>query len=799
MAERLHGKWAWRACVRVALKTFAVAPVCALLLLFGGLQRAFALEDANWEAVLKRYQESYHLALVYLTGYHSKLKSETKAFRKGLVKLEKKRGQLFLWFGGTYDPEDLKYTLMGTARLRKEAADLIKPFNDMERALDLFKSKVEEVEMEILGQLTYAPKVQYSAALKEYLQHVSELKTRMVRVSGPVEEANSLCNDFLKRLNEMEKAAQTKIPQYERIYYLNAGPCIFTHRAWSTVGEDVSAFLSFFDILKEGLTDGQEVKNLVITLLQSCLIGGVLILLGWLAIWKTAPRFAGCPDLSRLFTPVVLLSLSAGLCWAAREVHFMLNPYVSGMEEILFAAGLVSLCCSLRGMTRGPAPFLRGRHPLWVLWMLATTGLVLRVLEAPYPFEAVLWIAVLVLAVLRIERESGKSESPPKLVFMHSASGICLILAILAISGFMNLSILITFILFYFVVTFRLGQYAVSLLRTLDDRIAAGGVPAAAAGFIQSIGFPAVILGFLILNLWLLASRVGGDDVFHKILTFEFAWRDFQINLKKLFLTIVGFYLTRAAILISDSLVGEFRSRRPDVDLAVMDSFLRWTKYAWWFFFSLCALYLVGFSLTSIAVIAGGLSVGIGFGLQHIMNNFFSGLILLFGRAVQPGDTIQIGNTLGEVRRVTIRSTVVQTRENATLFIPNSDLMSNQIVNWSHRDREVQREVTVGVAYGSDTGKVRDLLFQAAAVHPNVLSDPPPQVLFHGFGASSLDFKVKFRIDNIDDDLEVTSDVCFEIDRLFRENDIEIAFPQSDLHLKTASGLENLWGRGSKA
>jgi len=779
------------------LKALAVLLICVFSLFFEGRQSLFAVEDANWETVLKKYQESYGLALGNLTTYKHKLKQQTKDFRKGLVRLEKKRGQMFLWFGAGYDPEDLKYTLKGTAGLRQEAARLIKPFNDLGQMLDLFGDKVDEVEMEILGQLTYAPRVEYGEALKENLHRISDLKTRLARVQGPIENADRLYKDFLDRLSEMEKTALSKIPKYESVFYFEVAPSLFSSDAWGRVGEDVDDCLTLFNILKESLADSRETRRIWATLVESVLIGVGLILFGWLAIRKAAPRFSGCPDLSGLFPATVLLSISGSVLWAARDITFMLYPLLSSIGEILFAAGLVSLACFLREMTGGSGPFPAGRRPLWTLWTLTTTGLALRVLDSPYPFEVIVWSSVLILAAVRFQRESRKTEKAADLVFLRSGVVLCAVLAFLAVYGFINISILIVFILFYAVVTFRVSRDAVRLLRALEDRFCKDGLSPIVAGFIQGFCFPGVILGFLVLNLWLFASRIGGDEVFLTIFSFDLAWRDLQINLKKLFLVVTGFYLTRSAILISDLLLLKFRSRRPDMDLAVMDSFLKGTNYIWWFFFALCTLSLLGFSLTSITVIAGGLSVGIGFGLQHIVNNFFSGLILLFGRAIQSGDTIQIGNILGDVRRVTIRSTVVQTRENATLFIPNSDLITNQIVNWSHRDREVVREINVGVAYGSDTGKVRDLLFHAAAGHPNVRKDPAPQVLFYGFGASSLDFKVKFRIDNIDDDQPVMSDVCFEIDRLFKENGIEIAFPQTDLHLRTASGLERFWKRST--
>ena len=790
----MNARWAVR---RGLLKPMVVILTCVVLLCSVERRGPFAMEDANWESILKKYQESYRLALDHLKKYSEKLKTQSKDFRRGLVKLEKKRGQIFLWFGGTYDPEDLKYILLGTANLRSEAARLIAPIDSVKQDLDLFGDKMDEVQMEILGQLTYVPRVEYGEALKSFLRDISDLRIRLSKVNGSIENAKNLHTGFLDRLGEMERAALTKIPRYEGIFYFDAAPHLFSGKAWESMGEEVEEFLSLWNILKESLRDSEEEETIELACFQSLLITGGLIFLAWLGIRKVVPKFGDLPELRLLFRPAVLFSVSAGLYWTAGKIIFILYPALSSLGDIVLGAGLVSLARSLRLLTRGPGPFAGKKHPLWMLWTLATVGVVLRVLSLPYGFELILWIMLLLMGSLRFHIESRKAESRWDLVFMRLLTVICVVLAFCATCGFTNVSLLAVFVLFYATVTFRLGQFVVHLLKSLEVKVREGVLSPTLAAFIQGFGFPAVILGFVMLNLWFLASHVGGDEVFARIFSFQLTGLHFRVSLKIVFLIVTGFYLTRAAILISDSLVLKFRQRRPDVDLSVMDSFLKGTKYLWWSVFALATLALLGFSLTSITVIAGGLSVGIGFGLQHIVNNLFSGLILLFGRAIQPGDTIQIGNTMGDVRRVTIRSTVVQTRENATLFIPNSDLMTNQIVNWSHRDREVVREITVGVAYGSDTAKVKDLLLRAALVQSQVRKDPPPQVLFFGFGASSLDFKVKFRVENVDDDQPVMSDVCFEIDRLFRENGIEIAFPQTDFHLRTATGLEALLGRRS--
>ncbi|MFO7594534.1 MAG: mechanosensitive ion channel [Pseudomonadota bacterium] len=201
----------------------------------------------------------------------------------------------------------------------------------------------------------------------------------------------------------------------------------------------------------------------------------------------------------------------------------------------------------------------------------------------------------------------------------------------------------------------------------------------------------------------------------------------------------------------------------------------------------LIALGVAGVKFTNLAIIAGALSLGIGFGLQNIVNNFVSGLILLFERPVKTGDWILVGNTEGYVKRISIRSTLIQTFDRSDVIVPNSELVSGQVTNWMLYDPRGRVRVPVGVAYGSDTEKVRDVLLKIAVEHPSVISDgsmPEPKVLFLAFGESSLNFELRAFIQNIDERLQVLSDFNFAIDAAFREAGIEIPFPQRDIHVR---------------
>jgi potassium efflux system protein len=200
----------------------------------------------------------------------------------------------------------------------------------------------------------------------------------------------------------------------------------------------------------------------------------------------------------------------------------------------------------------------------------------------------------------------------------------------------------------------------------------------------------------------------------------------------------------------------------------------------------LIGLTQAGVELGGLVWISSALALGIGFGMQEIANNFVSGLILLFERPIRPGDFVTVGDVEGFVRSIRIRATEIESLDNQNVLVPNSELISGRVTNWVLRDTFGRLRLVVGVAYGTDVEKVKEILEATGQQHPEVITDgraPGPRALFMGFGDSSLDFELRIRIDRIDRRFSVLSDLNFSIDKAFREENITIPFPQRDLHL----------------
>jgi small-conductance mechanosensitive channel len=200
------------------------------------------------------------------------------------------------------------------------------------------------------------------------------------------------------------------------------------------------------------------------------------------------------------------------------------------------------------------------------------------------------------------------------------------------------------------------------------------------------------------------------------------------------------------------------------------------------------ALLLVGLNLSSLAVVAGALGVGIGFGLQNIVHNFVSGLIILAERPIAIGDRVEISGVAGQVKQIQLRSTTIETNDNITYIVPNSDFITSPVINWSHGDPRVRMRLPLGVAYGSDLEKLQRVLMEVALDHPKVLREPKPAVFFNGFGDSSLDFELAvWTAEMTFQPRRFRSELYFAMERKLRENQIEIPFPQRDLHLRSGA------------
>ena len=277
-----------------------------------------------------------------------------------------------------------------------------------------------------------------------------------------------------------------------------------------------------------------------------------------------------------------------------------------------------------------------------------------------------------------------------------------------------------------------------------------------------------VVTGLLLVVQWYRIDIVGASGAL-KIFTLTlFNLGDTPVSISSI---LVFFILLLLVIYLSRVLSSLLLRRLTEYSLVVIGAII--------------AFQTVGIDLSGLAVIFGLLSVGIGFGLQNITSNFISGLILLFERPITIGDRITVGDTEGDVQEINIRSTTIRTLNNITIIVPNSEFVESRVTNWSHGDLKVRLNIEVGVSYTSDLDAVLAALREVAEEHPKVLNTPDPEVLLMEFGDSSWNMRLRVWIANPQDVYYVRSDINCGIVRKFRERNIEIPYPQRDLHMRS--------------
>ena len=303
-----------------------------------------------------------------------------------------------------------------------------------------------------------------------------------------------------------------------------------------------------------------------------------------------------------------------------------------------------------------------------------------------------------------------------------------------------------------------------------------------------------IVVGFLV-NLLVLAW--GAPLI---LLQWGFQWGDInawalqavsRINIGSVSFSIIGL-LTGIAVFIAGFFLTRLFQRwfdgtvlsRGRIDSGVRNSIRTGIGYAGIALAALVGVSAAGIDLSNFALVAGALSLGIGFGLQNVVSNFVSGLILLAERPFKAGDWIVAGGVEGTVKRVNVRATEIETFQRQTVIMPNSELINAAVGNWTHRNSLGRVEIAVGVAYGSDVKRVRDILAELAGAHELVIKNPEPAVIFKDFGASSLDFELRMYLYDISNVMVVQNDLRFRIYEAFEREGIEIPFPQRDINIK---------------
>lgn len=289
-------------------------------------------------------------------------------------------------------------------------------------------------------------------------------------------------------------------------------------------------------------------------------------------------------------------------------------------------------------------------------------------------------------------------------------------------------------------------------------------------------------------------------DAWEGIRTLTFKIGELQVSMDIVLMTCLVLYLTFIiSWLIQALLDAEYMTPR-GMEHGVKFAIKALVHYTLILLGFLVAISVAGIDMSKFAILAGALGVGIGFGMQNIVNNFISGLILLFERPVKIGDTVSIDNEWGTISSIGLRSTVIETFDRSEVIVPNSELIAQKVTNWTLTSHVTRVVLPVGVAYGTPLEDVLEILTKIAQEHAEVLGNPAPSAIFTGFGDSSINFELRAWIARVDDRLQIRSELGLAIDQAFRKAGIVIPFPQRDLHLHSvAPNLQDSLNPGDQA
>lgn len=621
--------------------------------------------------------------------------------------------------------------------------------------------------------------------LQDYGRLLSRARGTLAPIAARLDGALAPAKLTLDRINATIADIEGSLVDSWRNYYL--APSDATLNALTTLPSQVAEWVSSLDSRmgfaypQNPVEWGEAVKDFTV----AAFIMAILGILGLRGSRNLPQRWRHTLE-QVIKGPWVRVGIGFSVLAASTNQYDGIYFAFTLLGSLIIIGGVASMSWRLRVTV---LPALDDKpSPLGRLYIPAALGVLMLFSDLPTRLLGIAWgagMAAFLAWVAFINHSRRHEDSLPLLERISYSCSFWFGLAslLVAVAGYARLAILVFMLLFALVNTITLGNALAALFDLLTDRTFSKKTQPVRNAVAQAIAIPTAWLLSLVCAVPWFWAVPGASKLIEHALSTHYTVGEASFNFSKVLLAVPLFFLFRSFIRLSKASLDHLPERLPSLEQGVIPPLRTLATYGLWSLFAMVVLGLLGVSLTSLAVVAGGLSVGIGFGMQNIFNNLVSGLLLIFGRTILVGDYVEVAGAAGTVREISIRSTTIETPERALIYVPNSVIMSGQLTNWTRNSRVVRRSLAIGVAYDANTDTVKQILLQAAEAQEHVLQYPAPTVFFTNFGPSSLDFTVNIFIDDFDNSLSTLSALRFAVKQSLAEHGIAIPFPQLTLHM----------------
>lgn len=744
-------------------------------------ERSMAPIDAAWDVLWSGQKEMVNEIRETAIQLSDRFAEQTESLSRKLQPFDEE-GRRLLVFANNFKghPKSMEAINWRISATLADIDDALEPVN---RARAEAESLLERVNHMASNLPDDVDKSKFSPEMQEYIQSIQRARLRLTACMAQYGYLLPSL-ELVKRLTRERDSIAASLPELWKNYYLQKPVPWLNPDVWRSLPKNTyySWQILLMRLPLEMPTTMAQWSASLLRFFIGIIFGGAVVILlkrRWLRSDSPEPfRHIFSASAPWLVLGSAFLGGSVSATGEFYRLFLALGSYCVILGEIFMS-------WDLRRLQYPDIPATLS--PFFKLMPLAFAAYALFYLPLPQPLLLVGWTLSLVIALLRHRR--WKKFVQPKLqletAFLECYPILLWPCLFLALSGLHIYSMIIYLGFTSLAVAFQFSFGGMTIVNKINDHLPQEGATAVLARLGVALAAPSVlIIAVFGVCLWV-TILPGGTYLLGEYALKGVSVGATQFNIVQILLIISAFYLTRTIVSMGTRFLAKLpRQGGTYFDATLVTPMQTALTYITWAIFGLFALNSLGMQLSNLAMVAGGLSVGIGFGMQTIVNNFLSGLILIFGRTLQVGDVVEVGGTTGRVRKISVRATMVETYDNAIIYVPNSEFMAGRLTNWTSFTRSVRCQIQVGVAYGSDTDKVIRLLVEIAKSHENVLKYPVPSVNFADFAASSLDFRLRFWVKDYELGASTSSQLRLAIDRVFSENGIEIAFPQLDVHLK---------------